>query len=703
MATINGSNRFDILLGTRSNDAINGRGGIDLVFGGGGDDHIDGGDGSDLVFGGDGDDTLIGGDGRDSLDGGRGNDVLVADYRDLVVEGGAGTDIGRFDFHDAGRSINFEVADNLARFSNFGGTFVHGVEQIDVQAGRGNDHITGGTFDDTIRGGNGNDVLVGGAGDDTLLGEEGRDRLDGGTGDDSLDGGNGDDLLTGGAGADRLVGGAGADVLRGDAGANAIDGGAGDDSAVYDGRHTDFRVERLDDGGARIVDTRSGHVLDDVVHNVESFVFTDGAFTLDQLMPVNHDPVAVDDNYVIGEDSFLTVNPIANDSDPDGHPIELASLNYTQTTGHVDWSGGSSITYSAGDALQSLGEGETFTDTVLYSVRDDQGGPATPGTIHITVTGTNDAPIALGEELSLEADQAYATIDVLANDGDVDNNDTLHIGDFDAQSAEGASVTMVDGKLVYDAGDAFLNLAEGETLTDSFDYQVVDSHGAVSTATAVVTIHGTDVFEPRMMLYGTEDMTTENFYDQVLGTAQYVFGDGVTIEGLDTHGLLGTITYDADAHSMTYTGDDPALEPLWGDYSLDTGFTVEVRTADGSVEEFDVAMTIFGVNDPAVAGDDYVTIEVGETTGNLIDLLLSNDTDPDGGAGSINAVDLQGLHGTLHFDRDAQTITYEANPAAFQDLAPGESLEETFTYDYYSGNDADTAMVHLTIMQPVLG
>ena len=64
-----------------------------------------------------------------------------------------------------------------------------------VNAGSGNDRVTGSSAINTFRGGDGGDTL------------------DGGTGDDQLFEGRGDDVLTGGAGTDRLSGEEGNDTL----------------------------------------------------------------------------------------------------------------------------------------------------------------------------------------------------------------------------------------------------------------------------------------------------------------------------------------------------------------------------------------------------------------------------------------------------------------------------------------------------------
>ncbi|MBP0444886.1 calcium-binding protein [Roseomonas sp. SSH11] len=115
---------------------------------------------------------------------------------------------------------------------------------IYLEAGRGNDVITGSNLTDFIDGGSGDDTLFGLGGHvsirgpfefgDTLYGGAGNDRLFGGSGGDYLNGGAGLDLLDGGTGNDVLDAGEGDDVLLGGAGIDTMAGGLGNDSYEVD-------------------------------------------------------------------------------------------------------------------------------------------------------------------------------------------------------------------------------------------------------------------------------------------------------------------------------------------------------------------------------------------------------------------------------------------------------------------------------------
>ncbi|VTU00897.1 hemolysin-type calcium-binding protein : Uncharacterized protein OS=Roseobacter litoralis (strain ATCC 49566 / DSM 6996 / JCM 21268 / NBRC 15278 / OCh 149) GN=RLO149_c011020 PE=4 SV=1: HemolysinCabind: HemolysinCabind: HemolysinCabind: HemolysinCabind: HemolysinCabind: HemolysinCabind: HemolysinCabind: HemolysinCabind: HemolysinCabind: HemolysinCabind: HemolysinCabind: HemolysinCabind [Gemmataceae bacterium] len=110
---------------------------------------------------------------------------------------------------------------------------VTGSERADVLiGGEGNDTLRGGTGDDTLVGGSGNDTLSGGSGKDVLVGGDGDDTLSGEADDDQIDGGTGDDVIFGGDGADAVLGGAGNDTIDAGAGDDRVDAGVGHDKVT---------------------------------------------------------------------------------------------------------------------------------------------------------------------------------------------------------------------------------------------------------------------------------------------------------------------------------------------------------------------------------------------------------------------------------------------------------------------------------------
>ena len=110
---------------------------------------------------------------------------------------------------------------------------------LTIDGGVGDDALTGGDGDDDISGGSGNDTLKSGAGDDMLDGGSGADVVSGGDASDVVMGGSGNDQVKGGDGGDTLDGGAGGDTLTGGEGADTVNGGDGNDRLKGGGNDDD--------------------------------------------------------------------------------------------------------------------------------------------------------------------------------------------------------------------------------------------------------------------------------------------------------------------------------------------------------------------------------------------------------------------------------------------------------------------------------
>ncbi len=92
LATIVGSEAYDILIGTPGDDVIAGLGGNDGIRGLGGDDIICGGRGDDVIEGGARDDKILGDSGNDQLLGQDGADIIIGDGGDDLLDGGSNND-----------------------------------------------------------------------------------------------------------------------------------------------------------------------------------------------------------------------------------------------------------------------------------------------------------------------------------------------------------------------------------------------------------------------------------------------------------------------------------------------------------------------------------------------------------------------------------------------------------------------------------
>lgn len=110
-------------------------------------------------------------------------------------------------------------------------------------------------------------------GNDEFFGNNLVDLIEAGTGNDSISGFGGEDTLYGEAGDDLLVG---------DLGDDTLDGGEGDDAAFFFGRPSEYSFYVRLDGAVEVTDNVEGGT--DVVLNVETFEFQfGGSFTQQDL------------------------------------------------------------------------------------------------------------------------------------------------------------------------------------------------------------------------------------------------------------------------------------------------------------------------------------------------------------------------------------------------------------------------------------
>ncbi len=115
--------------------------------------------------------------------------------------------------------------------------------------------------------------------------------------------------------------------------------------------------------------------------------------------------------------------------------------------------------------------------TITINVSD--GKAVTSETFLVTVTPMNDDPVAVDDSANKNKKQADVTIDVLANDYDVDG-DPLTVTSV-TQGTQGSVVNNGDGTVTYTPNS-------GASGSDSFTYTISDGNGGTATATVTINI-----------------------------------------------------------------------------------------------------------------------------------------------------------------------------------------------------------------------
>ncbi|NVK24869.1 MAG: tandem-95 repeat protein, partial [Gammaproteobacteria bacterium] len=124
----------------------------------------------------------------------------------------------------------------------------------------------------------------------------------------------------------------------------------------------------------------------------------------------------------------------------------------------------------------------TGTDQFSYELSNEAGLSA-QGIVEITITAVNDAPVALADNYTLNADASSLTITapgLLANDSDIDGDNLSVVAEPVIAPTLGELSLSSDGSFVYTPSERFVNF-------DTFTYQISDAAGETSDAIVTIT------------------------------------------------------------------------------------------------------------------------------------------------------------------------------------------------------------------------
>ncbi|MDQ1682976.1 MAG: hypothetical protein QOH99_1517, partial [Frankiaceae bacterium] len=431
-------------------------------------------------------------------------------------------------------------------------------------------------------------------------------------------------------------------------------------------------------------------------------------------------PVAVNDAQTVGEDSgATTINVLANDTDIDGGPISVASASDPANGTVVNNGTDVSYTPDANYCNSPPGTLDTFTYTLA------PGGST--ATVSVTVTCSDDPPVAVNDSATVAEDSGPNPVDVLANDTDLDGG--LKQVQIVTQPANGAVVITGGGTGVSYAPNAnYCNTPPG-TSPDTFTYTL--NGGSTATVSVAVTCAADppDVTTSAGSLAYTENdpatpidagvtVTDPDAGAMITSatvaiTANFVAGqDVLALAGLhvpitagpqigNTLTLSGTATpaaYQAALRDVTYrnTSEGPSTSPRTVTFTV----TDETALSDSATR----GITVAGVNDPPTAVDDTGTTDEDTPLNVSAPGVLANDTDVDPG----DTKTVVALNGTGTFTQtlpSGASVTINANGSytynplsAFQGLSTGQSVNDSFTYTMQDAAGAQsTATVTITI------
>ena len=383
--------------------------------------------------------------------------------------------------------------------------------------------------------------------------------------------------------------------------------------------------------------------------------------------------------------------------------------------------------------VQSLPAGGSIDDSFTVATID-----GTSQVVSITITGTNDAPVAVADgnggdaviESGIAAGDPSAAGNVLTNDIDPDIGDSRTVTAVNGSALNvgaplvgiyGTLTLLADGSWSYALNDADPDtnaLAQGQLVSDAFSYTVSDTSGAISSAALTITITGgndapvvtgavdngtvTEDLPPEAAVgtidFGDVDLNDAHVTSVTPGGAGYLGTFTASVTNASTGDGVGQVTWQ-------FAANNALLQFLNDNQVLVQTYTVGIADGHGGTASQLVTVTINGTNDAAVISGDSIgaVVEAGGVNnaiaGTPTDSGNLDSTDVDDPADSWEAVVSQTAsangYGTFTITAaGVWTYTLDNTNAAVQAIPAGGSLADSFTVATLDGT---SQVVSITI------
>ena len=358
---------------------------------------------------------------------------------------------------------------------------------------------------------------------------------------------------------------------------------------------------------------------------------TTRAWVVVQIPGENHPPIAVSDEIAAPMDNVTEVEPLANDSDPDGDPLVLSirAITSPPVLGTVRRSDDHFLIYTP---LHGVSGDDAFT----YEISDGRGGTAEASVV-VHITG-KQPPVAQNDSANVNSG-VPATINVLANDTDPDG-DTLRV--ISSQPPQHGSIVWNDD------GTATYVSHPGYAGTDSFTYTISDPAGLTSAATVTITV----VIPNRPPNVNADSAETNTRTAVLIGVLANDWDPDypttLRVQSITTP-AHGTAVINNGFQSVTYTPGNTFAGTDTFNYTVTDGTNAVSST-----------VTINVLNQAPIPHSEILAAPEDTWVGYQSYHVLGNDTDPDGDELHIVSVE-QPAHGQFLVSPDSQQFSYKSN------------------------------------------
>ena len=341
--------------------------------------------------------------------------------------------------------------------------------------------------------------------------------------------------------------------------------------------------------------------------------------------------------------THIKKNGGSNSTVASGSTYNSSGTSVTGTYGTLTIGADGSYTYTADQSdADDLDANDQVTDVFVYTA------DGATANLTITVTGINDAPVAVNDTDAVNEDatvtQSSGSSLLMADDSDADDDDSFTVTQIavtggsnsavssgSSYNSSGTQVTGTYGQLTVGADGTYTYVANqsaaddldaGDTVTDSFTYTISDGD-AIDTATLIITVTG--INDAPVADNETGAVNEDATLTVTDGTSDVLHGDtdaddsaSLTVSAIRTGaeggsgtsgsigsgltGTYGTLTLASDG-TYTYVADQSASDDLDANDTATDTFTYTV--SDGTATDTGtITITVTGVNDAPVAVND---------------------------------------------------------------------------------------------------
>ncbi|MEO7014505.1 MAG: Ig-like domain-containing protein, partial [Dokdonella sp.] len=271
----------------------------------------------------------------------------------------------------------------------------------------------------------------------------------------------------------------------------------------------------------------------------------------------NRAPIANDDNATSGG-LPVTVNVLANDSDPDGDPLTIVSVTAPIGGGAAAITG-NSVTYTPLSGFVGV-------DRFNYTISDGHGGSASAMvTINVTAP-VNRPPVAVPDAYTIAATSLVLVMPVLTNDSDPDGDPLTITGVTQPPTGQGTVAITGSGQTI--------TFNRQTVLPATFTYTISDGRGGTATTSVTVTL-ATTINQPPVAVNDTVSLAAGAVFNVLINDSD-PDGDPLTIisvtQPLSVGGSpVGTVAITGAGQTVTFNAFSPVTLPATFNYTISDG------------------------------------------------------------------------------------------------------------------------------------